>query len=852
MIDTSRKYQITQILKGCNKFENFNEIIKDFNSEEQTYAQCWWICREYQFVHDADKVNKLKNIFLKYNLDSAKIRKFVEINPREWDTDRHILNIFKLDEKLNTEKQIQDRIEFIGEKAIDIVPIEHPSKCKNDENLPKNCIEGYKYNYEKTHLGISCLNNCELGHYLKIKIENENYKTLNKVILSERVVKNKLFNFVKREQKTIQVKKSAEITKDLQKYILKPINQLILDKLDDNGIIKIGARINKGDILVGCIEPNEDILNSNKPEDKILVAMFGKVACMKESSIRNDEFEGIVSDVKICGKKIDIVIDVNIGLEIGDTLGDLNNNRGMVCEIISLEEMKDKYCSDYDMVTNFYLDDYVLRYYPSVKGSLNCSIGNLYSFVNQQPINENSFLKPLNIDTNIFNKFYKYNLLDCLLEMINYSKMSSYDNSITTQVINKGMCAFIKEDKVRMDYLKFYFLILGYKLDCIGNLVHIKKLNNNELLQMSYGNISKSDGYNYRISVPELDGMFCERVFGPIEDFKCHCGKYNRIRYRGTVCEKCGVEVTSSIERYVRCGHIEIPSGIKSIFGDELKYLIVIPPNIRPYLIKEGKVYTSELNDFYSLIIRRVNLIKRYQSENNISSKSSIDYSIKDLQVHIHKMQKYALSQIVKMLQEFVYSGKIIYYFSGICSIDNLVSKNQVLIPRNVLMILMKPYIINYLAKKQNKNTEKILNNYDEKDNCVLKAFEEIVKDKNILLFSNNGEGSIEYLNAGITEGNAILVNENTYKKLHIKNGFVCGILPMTENCKQLINKNISLPTNNQNLFDNKQKETDIIYDIILSKDNDDGSQILKTYLEQNSKIELKTDLSTAVINALV
>lgn len=74
----------------------------------------------------------------------------------------------------------------------------------------------------------------------------------------------------------------------------------------------------------------------------------------------------------------------------------------------------------------------------------------------------------------------------------------------------------------------------------------------------------------------------------------------------------------------------------------------------------------------------------------------------------------------------------------------------------------------------------------------------------------------------------------------------------MTENCKQLINGNISLPINNQNLFDSKQKETDIIYDIILSKNNDDGFQILKIYLEQNSKIELKTNLSRAVFNALI
>ena len=62
----------------------------------------------------------------------------------------------------------------------------------------------------------------------------------------------------------------------------------------------------------------------------------------------------------------------------------------------------------------------------------------------------------------------------------------------------------------------------------------------------SYGEVKKPETINYRTLKPERDGLFCERIFGPTKDWECHCGKYKRIRYKGKVCERCGVEVTRS------------------------------------------------------------------------------------------------------------------------------------------------------------------------------------------------------------------------------------------------------------------------------------------------------------------
>ncbi len=78
--------------------------------------------------------------------------------------------------------------------------------------------------------------------------------------------------------------------------------------------------------------------------------------------------------------------------------------------------------------------------------------------------------------------------------------------------------------------------------------------------EWSNGEILKPETVNYRSQKPELDGLFCERIFGPSKDYECHCGKYRRIRHRGTVCEKCGVEVISKYVRRERMGHIELAS----------------------------------------------------------------------------------------------------------------------------------------------------------------------------------------------------------------------------------------------------------------------------------------------------
>ena len=103
-----------------------------------------------------------------------------------------------------------------------------------------------------------------------------------------------------------------------------------------------------------------------------------------------------------------------------------------------------------------------------------------------------------------------------------------------------------------------------------------------EILESSYGEVLKPETINYRTYKPERDGLFCERIFGPIKDYECHCGKYKRIRYKGIVCDRCGVEVTEKKVRRERAGHIQLVVPIAHIWyfrslPNKMGYLLGMP-----------------------------------------------------------------------------------------------------------------------------------------------------------------------------------------------------------------------------------------------------------------------------------
>ena len=96
--------------------------------------------------------------------------------------------------------------------------------------------------------------------------------------------------------------------------------------------------------------------------------------------------------------------------------------------------------------------------------------------------------------------------------------------------------------------------------------IKIRLASPEKIREWSRGEVKKPETINYRTLKPEKDGLYCERIFGPSKDWECHCGKYKKVRYKGVVCDRCGVEVTKSSVRRERMGHIELAAPVSHIW----------------------------------------------------------------------------------------------------------------------------------------------------------------------------------------------------------------------------------------------------------------------------------------------
>src|SRR5204863_519626 len=143
--------------------------------------------------------------------------------------------------------------------------------------------------------------------------------------------------------------------------------------------------------------------------------------------------------------------------------------------------------------------------------------------------------------------------------------------------------------------------------------VRISLASPHDIRSWSFGEVKKPETINYRTYRPEKDGLFCERIFGPEKDWECACGKYRGMKYKGMICDRCGVKVTHSRVRRKRMGHIELAAPVVHIwFLKAMPSRLGIPPDLRPLvLLDSGNFATSDLNDLYRRIINRNNRLKK-------------------------------------------------------------------------------------------------------------------------------------------------------------------------------------------------------------------------------------------------
>ena len=203
--------------------------------------------------------------------------------------------------------------------------------------------------------------------------------------------------------------------------------------------------------------------------------------------------------------------------------------------------------------------------------------------------------------------------------------------------------------------------------------IKLKLASPEEILSWSHGEVTKPETINYRTQRPEKDGLFCEKIFGPEKDWECYCGKYRRIRYKGIVCDKCGVEVTRSIVRRERMGHIGLATPVCHIW-----FLRGIPSKIG--LVLDVSVQDLEkVAYFANYIITKVDedarqkvldeIDREYKSkiavrmkENKKKGKSAPKANIEDL-----KEQRDKMAREVKELQKLRIISEIEYSELSLC-----------------------------------------------------------------------------------------------------------------------------------------------------------------------------------------
>ncbi|MCX6754386.1 MAG: DNA-directed RNA polymerase subunit beta' [Candidatus Nomurabacteria bacterium] len=226
--------------------------------------------------------------------------------------------------------------------------------------------------------------------------------------------------------------------------------------------------------------------------------------------------------------------------------------------------------------------------------------------------------------------------------------------------------------------------------------------------EWSYGEVTKPETINYRTGRSERSGLFDERIFGPEKDYECYCGKYRRIRYKDIVCEKCGVEVTRSIVRRERMGHIELSSPVAHIWflrgvPSRMSVLLNIPvSDLEKVIYFAGYIITNVYNEEKDVII------KNLESEFKSKIKSITDEEEKEKFKELLSNTKKEINEIVpgKVLNEIAYHHFGLKY--GSCFEASIGAEAIFILFKNMNLENLKIETENMLPKASSIDKEKL------------------------------------------------------------------------------------------------------------------------------------------------
>ena len=185
-----------------------------------------------------------------------------------------------------------------------------------------------------------------------------------------------------------------------------------------------------------------------------------------------------------------------------------------------------------------------------------------------------------------------------------------------------------------------------------------------KIREWSRGEVKKPETINYRTLKPEKDGLFCEKIFGPTKDWECHCGKYKKIRYKGVVCDRCGVEITKSSVRRERMGHIELAAPVSHIWyfkgiPSRMGLLLDLSPRTLEKVLYFASYIVLDAGDT-SLMKKQVLSESEYQEAREKYGNSMVDAAqaaVRNLTQEQYREWKELEEEIRRRLEEAVRAG---------------------------------------------------------------------------------------------------------------------------------------------------------------------------------------------------
>ncbi len=488
--------------------------------------------------------------------------------------------------------------------------------------------------------------------------EGANYE--DAIIISERVVQEDRFTSIHIDEYSCDVR-DTKLGPEVTTYDIPNVSEDKLKNLDEEGIVRIGAEVKAGDILVGKISPKgESELTS---EERLLRAIFGeKARDVKDTSLTLPHGKvGRVVNVKIFdrerGDKLEPGIIRRIQVEIaelrkvqaGDKLAGRHGNKGVISQVRAVEDMP--YLEDgtpVDIILNPLgvvsrmnlgqilethlgwaasklgyraitpgLDSateadirtelkraglpedakatlfdgrtgepfqnrvmvgqiYMLKLNHLVEDKAHMRSIGPYSLITQQPLGGKAQFGGQRFGEMEVWALEGYGARHTLQEMLTIKSDDVVGRAAAYESIIRG--EQIKEPNVPASFnvLVNELKSLAFNIQPLYesetdrkdnfSALKISVASPEDILRWSHGEVTKPETINYRTQRPEKDGLFSERIFGPTKDYECYCGKYRRIRYKGVVCDKCGVEVTRAAVRRERIGHIALATPVSHIW----------------------------------------------------------------------------------------------------------------------------------------------------------------------------------------------------------------------------------------------------------------------------------------------